>query len=212
MKSQKPNIKTPYLIGVTGSFGSGKSLIGDILKQTGIFVIDTDRIVGDILRTKNNITKKIARAFGAGIVENTLLGFINKKKLSKIVFSNKSKLKKLESIVHPGVQNRLRKIITKNKNRKVIAVLVPLLFECNLQKNYNETWCVICNKNTQLKRLTNKGFSHSEAISRINAQWSQLRKASLADYVIDNSGFIRETRKRVLKKIVGIINELRAES
>ena len=70
-----------------------------------------------------------------------------------------------------------------------------------MQDLYNETWCVICDKKIQLERLMEKGFSPGEAKGRINAQLPQKEKSKLADYVIDNSGNIEDTKKQVLKRL-----------
>ena len=75
----------PYLIGITGSFGTGKSLVGEILKETGITVIDTDEIVRNILKTKNDVTQKIQDEFGNIVINNNISKFILNL-LSNIIF------------------------------------------------------------------------------------------------------------------------------
>ena len=193
----------PYLIGVTGNFGTGKSTIGKILESKEIYVIDTDDIVMDILRSKNKTTDKIIKAFGESFVNKYSLEtfYINKKLLGELVFKNPRKRKKLEVIIHPEVFKRLKKNRNSKKKYKVIAELVPLLFECNLGSNYDETWCVKCNRKTQFKRLLKKGILHKDAVLRIKTQMPQDKKSKLADYVIDNSGSISSTKKQVYARL-----------
>lgn len=181
----------PYLIAITGSFGTGKSTVGRILKQLGICVVDTDHIVGKILATKNHITKKIIKMFG----------YADKKSLAKVVFHNPSKRKKLESIVHPEVRRVLKIFISKNRNKKIIAVLIPLLFESKMNKTYDEVWCVTCSKKEQIKRLIQKGFKLSEIKKRILAQLPQKEKVKRSDFVIDNSGTIQRTKRQVARRV-----------
>ena len=153
--------KAPYLIAITGNFGTGKSLIGSILREKKIPVIDTDDIVADILASRNNITNKIVHAFGKIVLlslqknlkNESKKQYINKKALAGIVFKNNAKRKLLESIIHPVVRNKLKKFIEVNKTKKIVAVLIPLLFESGMEQNYHEIWCVTCSKDVQLKKL-----------------------------------------------------------
>ena len=201
-KIQRNKLTKPYLIGITGSLGTGKSLVGKILKKLGICVIDTDEIVRKLLSHKNKITKKIINEFGEKVSAPN--GSINKRCLSSIVFKNKIKLKKLESIIHPEVNKKLESFLKLNKNKKIIAVLVPLLFECNLQRFYDETWCVVCNKKTQFKRLKNKGYKLQEALLRIKSQYPGTKKQKLANFVINNSNTPLITKKQVVKRLMSL--------
>ena len=196
---KKNKFKKPFLIGITGSFGTGKSLVGSILKSQKIFVIDTDEIVHNILSNKNNVTKKILKVFGKKVQAKNDL--INKKILADVVFNNQAKRKKLESIVHPEVRKRLLSLIKLNKHKKFVAVLIPLLFESKLERFYDDIWCVTCKEKTQIDRLERKGFKLSEIKARIKSQLFQDKKAKLSDYVIDNSGTIDHTKRQVTKRL-----------
>ena len=194
----------PYLIAVTGSFGTGKNLVGDILKDLGFFVIDTDDVVRDILKDKNKVTDEIVKEFQESII-NQLQGskdsYIDRKALGNIVFNNEVKRKKLESIIHPQVRENLNKLFSLNKDKKIIFVLIPLLFEGNLQDSYHETWCVVCDENIQLDRLKNKGYSLGDAKVRIKSQFTQAEKARRADFVIDNSKDKTSTKEQVINRL-----------
>ena len=207
MKIKQSEKLKPYLIGVTGSLGTGKSLVGKILSKSKVLVVDTDDIVGDILKSKNNTTKKIVKEFGRSILNGFPGEYINKKALGKVVFGNDSKRKKLESIIHPEVQKEIIHLI-KDKTKKIIAVLVPLLFEAGWGNIFNEIWCVVCDKKTQLKRLLQKGYSLSDAKARIKAQLPQNIKAKQADFVIDNSGTVNNTKKQVANRLAQLNHSL----
>ena len=191
----------PYLIGITGSFGTGKSTAGNILKDLGILVIDTDKIVRDILKTNNKTTETIIKEFGSSIKNQNTDEPINKKALAKIIFNDKNKRTKLESIIHPEVNKTVKSLINSNDDKEIIAVLIPLLFECNLESNYNETWCITCKESVQLKRLEEKGIPKDESMLRISAQLPLNVKASKADFVVDNSNDLKSTKEQVLKRL-----------
>ena len=176
-------------------------MVGRILEETGITVIDTDEIVRNILKTKNNITQKIQDEFGKSVINNEGSEYINRKELAKLVFNNDLKRQKLESIIHPEVNKILDYFISQNKEKSTIAVLIPLLFECRLESFYNEIWCVSCKSEIQLERLLKKGFSEDEVKLRINSQLPIETKIKKSDYVIDNSGTIEETKKQVLSRL-----------
>ena len=190
-----------YLIGVTGSYGTGKSLVGEILSEFGVHVIDTDHIVKEILASENDISKLIVNEFGSIVCKSLNGEFIDRKELADIVFKDEGRRKKLESFVHPEVGKRLTALITDNRDKKVIAVLIPLLFEVNLQESYNETWCVICKEEIQLKRLKKKGITPDQALSRIKSQMPLDKKAALSDFVINNSDSEENTREQVKNRL-----------
>lgn len=201
---KKVNFKNkPYLLGITGNFGTGKSTAGKILKSKNVCVIDTDDIVKDILSSKNKTTSKLIKVFGKTVINNdsSVASYINKKCLAKLVFNDPVKRQKLELIIHPEVFKRLKKLRLSKKKYKIIAELVPLLFECNWEENYDEIWCITCSKNIQLKRLLKKGISSKDAMLRIKTQMSQKKKSKLADHIIDNSGSIADTKKRISTRL-----------
>lgn len=199
-KQNNKNIK-PYLVAITGNFGVGKSLIGQMLIDEGCLVFDTDEIVKEILKTKNPVTESIVNIFGKGVRNLNSDYYINKKNLASIVFHSEERRKELESIIHPEVEKCLQKLFISCKDEPFIFVLVPLLFECGLEKNYHESWCITCNKEVQLQRLLDKGFSDSEIAQRINAQMPQEEKAKKADFLIDNSGSIEQTKKQLISRL-----------
>lgn len=199
-KQNNKNIK-PYLVAITGNIGVGKSLVGKILIDEGYLVIDTDEIVREILKIKNPVTESIVSKFGKDVESSNSDYYINKKNLASIVFNSQEKRKELESIIHPEVEKCLQKLLLSSKDEPFIFVLVPLLFECGLEKNYHESWCVTCSKEIQFQRLLDKGLSTIEISQRLNAQMPQEEKAKKADFLIDNSGSIEQTRKQLILRL-----------
>ncbi len=195
----------PYLIGITGGFGTGKSLTGEILKETGVTVVDTDEIVKNILNTKNNITEKIQNEFGDTVVNKTESDYINKKFLAQIVFNYEDKRKKLELIIHPEVNKVLDTFISQNKDKDIVAVLIPLLFEAGRESFFDEIWCVKCNSEVQFERLIKKGFTPEEIKARINSQLPIETKVKKSTFVIDNSGSIDETKEQVISRLKKLV-------
>ncbi len=194
----------PYLIGITGTIGSGKSTVGKILESLNICVIDTDNIVHDILNNPNEVTAEIINTFGEEYKLNQANNCfsINRKLLGKLVFSNNEARKQLEQIIHPQTLINFKQLIEKNKAKPIIACLVPLLFEHNLNSMFNEIWTIFCEKtilNNRIKLRDN--LSVDEINDRLNSQLPQNKKIDLADFIINNSNDIKTTQKQIIQRL-----------
>ena len=202
MQKQKKDKK--LIIGVTGIFGSGKSTVSGILKSHGLKIIDADKIAHRYLLPQAKTYKKIVDFFGRGILKAT--NEIDRHKLGKLVFANHRLLKKLNSIMHPKI---IREIKTGIKNSKagLIVLDAPLLLEAGLKKMVDDLIVVIIDRDELIRRLIKKtSLKRSEILKRIKSQVSQSGKSRFADFIIDNSGTVSETRKQV-KKVMAKIKE-----
>ncbi|MFN8554704.1 MAG: dephospho-CoA kinase [Candidatus Obscuribacterales bacterium] len=188
----------PYILGITGTISSGKSLVGKLLAERNVPVFDSDSIVHDLLSLATPTRKAVVERFGENIVDPERNGAIDRVRLGKVVFSDATARKDLEAIVHPAVIKETRRRINELPENSIAAVLAPLLFEAGLQNEYNEIWAVTTDLETLKQRLRQRdNLSDSEVEKRLAAQWSQEKKASLSDAVIDNSGTPRNTAQQV---------------
>src|SRR5271156_6190816 len=119
----------PTLVGITGTIGSGKSTVGKILASMGVPVIDTDLVVHELLSTPNAVRAAVVERFGSEITKPDAGGAIDREKLGAIVFHDQQARRDLEAITHPAVLLECRRRAQEHKDRKVVAFLVPLLFE-----------------------------------------------------------------------------------
>lgn len=193
MRRQKPNKR--IVVGLTGSFGSGKSTVAGILASYVARIIDADKIAHRCLRRQSNLYAKIVSAFGSEVIAKNKE--IDRDKLGRIVFSDKKLLKKLNKIIHPEVIRITKKEI--NSAKKGVVILdAPLLLEAGLKNAVNKLIVVTIDRDTQIKRLLKKTrLSKAEILRRINSQMPLSAKARLADFIIDNSGSLQSTRKQV---------------
>jgi dephospho-CoA kinase len=192
MQRQSPD---KIVLGVSGSFGSGKTTVARILKSFGAEVIDADKIAHKFLKPGANTYRKIIRVFGKGVLKKDKT--IQRRKLAEIVFGNKILLKKLNNIIHPEVIKEIKNLIRKTKARAIVLD-APLLIEAGLGKIVDKLIVVKICRNTQIRRLQNKAsLSESDILKRIRCQIPLKEKVRLADFVIDNSGSIENTKKQV---------------
>jgi dephospho-CoA kinase len=177
------------IIGITGNFGSGKTTVANMLKKLGYSVIDADKIGHDIL--KKEVKKQVLKVFGKDILKKNQ---IDRKKLGKIVFNDKSKLKKLNKITHPIIIKKINKKIKSIKNKK-IAIDAAVLIEAKWYKICDKVIVVKISRENQLKRAKNKEYA--KAI--IKSQLPQNKKLKYADFVIDNNKLKLSVKKQVSK-------------
>lgn len=189
-------VKT-IVVGITGTIASGKSLVGKLLEEAKVPVLDTDHIAHDVQASDAEVRSALAKRFGAEIFRSD--GSLDRKRLGRIVFDDEAALKDLNAIVHPAVIRECQRLIGQYKDAPMVAVLVPLLFEAGLADHYDEIWTVTASDAVVRERLKARdGISDEDAEKRIKAQFPQSVKIAGSDHVIDNSGTVDDTRRQVL--------------
>lgn len=170
------------IIGITGSFGSGKTTVSGMFRKHGFHVINVDKIYHDNFYRSHPLRKKIKKEFGT----------LDRNELKRIVFNDSAKLKKLNEITHPLIIKKMnmeiKKIKKKSKNAR-IAVDIPLLFESSSERLFDRTVVVKSDRKTQIKRAMQKRkkYSKKEIMQIIKSQMPLKEKIKRADFVVDNS-------------------------
>lgn len=176
------------IIGLTGSISTGKSTVSNYLKEKGYKVIDADEITHELMQKGNANYVKIVEHFGDSILDENFE--IDRKKLSKIVFSDENELKMLNNLTHPNIFNKIKKTIEISDEKIIfldIALLIEFIKDEKWDISLDEIWLVYVNRNIQLERLIKRNnFSKEEANSRINAQMNIDEKIGYADFIIHN--------------------------
>ncbi len=175
------------IIGITGTFGSGKTTVAKMLKKRNALVIDADRLAKQVA-DRSEIKEKIVANFGT----------TDRKKLANIVFSDRKKLQKLNRIVHPELKKEMKKIIRKS-NKEIIIIDAPLLIEGQFLDLLDFLILVTCDDKVRRQRLLQKGFGEHETEARTGFQMPDSKKIKYADFVIDNSKTREETERQVEK-------------
>ena len=165
-------------VAITGTIGSGKSEMSNYLRNKyGLFVFDCDKTNSEIL---NNDSLILRKDFGDCFVDDTL----DKHKLANLVFNDVDSRKKLESLMHPLI---LEKMLDNMKKYNPFYAEVPLLFESGWDKYFDLKVLVVCQKDIALKRLLDRGLSEKESNERINNQMSISDKMAKSDVIIYNN-------------------------
>jgi dephospho-CoA kinase len=158
-------------IGLTGGIACGKSTLAERLRARGWHVIDTDQIAHDVMRPGQEVWKNVVDAFGPSILQPDKS--IDRKVLGRLVFADPSLRAKLNEITHPAIRSvwqREREERARAHPTQSLAVMSPLLFECELEKLFSVVWSVGASRATQVSRLRARGFSAEDAVQRLASQ------------------------------------------
>ncbi len=164
-------------IGLTGGIACGKSTLADGLRARGWHVIDTDQIAHRLLQPSEVVWKNVIDAFGPSILQPDQS--IDRKVLGRLVFADPLLRAKLNEITHPAIRSvwqREREERARTHPTHSLAVMIPLLFECELEQMFSAVWCVGASCVTQLNRLKVRGLSEVEAGQRVASQWPVAEK------------------------------------
>lgn len=186
-------------IGLTGGIASGKSTVSRLLVERGALLVDADRIAREIVLPGSPALDQIADRFGADMLLPD--GSLDRKRLGNVIFSDAAARKALEEITHPAIRQEMMtqmRRLEEEHPQSLVVVDVPLLYESGLTDRFEEIVVVYVPQAIQLERLMRRdGLSEAEASERLLSQWDIEMKRERADYVIDNSNGIEETRQQV---------------
>lgn len=198
------------LVGLTGGVATGKTTVARMFKRGGAVVIDADALAHLVVRPGRPAWRQVVKIFGKGILNRDRT--INRHALGAVVFRNKSKLRRLERIIHPHVareQNRLTKQAARKNPKSVVIYDVPLLFEAGIDRRVDKTIVVTADQNTQIARLRKRnGLSRAEAFRRIRSQMPLREKVRRADYVLDGAS----SRAKLNAQVRSLHADFRIES
>lgn len=188
-------------VGLTGSIAVGKSTVCDIFRDLGCHILDADETARDVVEPGTEGLGQVIEHFGNGVLKSD--GSLDRAALGSIVFADENKRKLLNSIIHPLVikaQDEWIETVEKADPNGVALVDAALMIESGGYKRFNKLIVVWCNADIQLARLMKRdGFSQDEAQRRIDSQMPQEDKKKFADYLIDTSDSLDDTRRQVLE-------------
>ena len=178
-----------FVIGLTGSIGTGKSEAARQLEALGASIISADEVGHEAYTPNTEAWDQVIAAFGDDILQDD--GDINRRKLGALVFSDPSQLEKLNQIMHPRMARMVSdKIgVLRDQGVNVVVVEAALLFEAGWDTLVEEVWVTDSPEHIVIGRLKERnGLSEEEAKKRINSQMGRAERIERSDFVINNSG------------------------
>lgn len=193
------------IIGVTGGVGTGKSTILKILENDyNAAIIMADDESRELMMPGKSCYNAVSSYFGDEILTNGPGSLINRAKLAEIVFNDKDKLNKLNSLNHPLVRIRIEELIQKYKKegRKLIVLETAILIQAGYLDLIDELWLVCTDYNVRVDRLiSSRGYTVEKINSIINSQMSDAEMKKYAAFVIDNSKDHAWTKEQIQEHI-----------
>ncbi|MGV0995734.1 dephospho-CoA kinase [Empedobacter falsenii] len=191
----------PFVAGITGGIGSGKSTAAKFFEELGIPVYNSDTRAKTIQNENSEVKVKIIAAFGEEAYNENGL---NKPYLSKQVFQNNEKLKLLNSIVHPAVFQDFEDW-KKAQKSDIVMKEAAILIESGSYKDCDVVISVVVDVETRIARTIKRdGLSREEILARINNQISDEERITKSDFIIDNNGDLAHLKNEVEQTFIKI--------
>jgi dephospho-CoA kinase len=166
-----------------------------MFKTGDCLLIDADKLSRRLIARGGPVYRKIKKLFGEKVLKRG--GFIDRKKLGEIVFSDRDALKKLNRLMHPEIIRLIRESIDRSK-KKLIILDAALIVEAGLSGLMDKLVVVRAGKSQQVRRAQKSlGLNKKEVSLRMESQISQNKKSRFADFIIDNSKSLAKTKKQV---------------
>lgn len=177
----------PFVVGLTGGIGSGKSAVADAFAALGIDVTDADRLAHELSAPGRAGYRAIVTEFGTGLLHPD--GTLDRARLRERVFADAGARAALEGLLHPLIHEAAHQEL--DRWTSVYGILmVPLLIERGgLRRLVHRILVVDCPEDEQVRRVMRRSNLAADAVRAIMAtQVSREQRLAAADDVLDNSG------------------------
>jgi len=196
-------------VGLTGGIAAGKSVVGEMFVAQGAHLVHADRIAHELMRPGEAVYNQVVRHFGREILNPD--GTVNRARLAEVAFGaggpegRASRIEELNRLVHPAVlhsQEEWMNEVGRQHPDAVTIVEAALILEAGAAKRFDKIVVVTCGEEQRAERFAARqkislDAAVKEVIRRMAAQLPDSEKIKAADYVIDNSGSLEQTREQV---------------
>jgi dephospho-CoA kinase len=187
-------------VGITGGIGTGKSTVCELFSDLGRHVILADNVARQIVDTNNGVKRSIAREFGSSIYLPN--GTLDRKRMASIVFSDDTRRKKLDAIVHPHVFQAVELQVESLPSKQAypyVLIEAALIFETGMHELLDHVIVVTAEEEHCIQRVIARDHTtREEVLRRIAAQMPIAKKVQQADFVIQNNGPASGLRSTVM--------------
>ncbi len=188
------------VIGLTGGIGTGKTEVIHVLLELGAVVIESDKVAHSSYLPGTKAHEAIVSQFGNDVLDSS--GFIDRKSLGKIVFSDPARRLELEEIVWPVVEEMIEAHLAEEEKRgtKVVVFEAAKLYEPGWDRLADIVWTVESPRGDIGKRVEQRsGLDESETGARVAAQLTSDERKSIADLVIENNTTLDDLRDQIVE-------------
>jgi dephospho-CoA kinase len=181
-------------LALTGSIGMGKSTVAAMFAEAGIPTFDADAVVRELQGPGGRLVPLIEARFPG----TTRDGAVDRDNLSAAVLSDRDELAALEAIVHPAVHHERTRFIVEHGDAPALLFDIPLLFETGGDEAFDKVIVVSATAELQRERvLARPGMTEAKLAQILDRQMPDQEKRARADFVVDTSGTMDQTRDQV---------------
>ncbi|HWY54007.1 MAG TPA: dephospho-CoA kinase [Terriglobales bacterium] len=195
-------------VGLTGGIACGKSVVGEMFMALGAHLVQADTIAHELMQPGEAVYQEVVQHFGEGILNPD--GSVNRARLAESAFGvsgekELSRIQELNQIVHPAVirrQDEWMAVVGQKDPRAIAMVEAALILEAGAADRFDRLVVVTCRPEQRIQRWAarlgvDEETARREVARRMAAQLPDEEKIKAANHVIDNSGSLDETRRRV---------------
>lgn len=178
----------PWVVGLTGGIGAGKTLVAESFRKLGAWIVDTDAIAHQLTTAGGAAMGPIRGAFGDAVIGAD--GALARKAMRELAFADPIARKRLEAILHPTIREHATQLLLQAGAAPYALLVVPLLFESmQYRDRIQRTMLIDCPIEVQIDRVTARSSISREEVGRIiAAQLPRAVRLQLADRVLVNAG------------------------
>ena len=188
------------LVGLTGGIACGKTTVSNLFSRCGAPVIDADVLSRELVLPGSEGLSEIVAAFGDKVL--AVDGTLNRDAMRKLIFSDREAKRRLESILHPRIRERMSTIEEqlRDQNTPYCIEVIPLLFESGQQDKFDRILVIDCDEETQVSRIVLRDkCAPADARKIIKAQISRGERTNRADNTIVNDTDLQQLEKQVVQ-------------
>jgi len=201
----------PFLVGVTGGIGSGKSTLCSFLARSGCEVFEADRVAKELQVTNAGVIEGMASLFGKDIYSKNESGalVLDRKRVAAEVFSYPAKLGALNSLIHPEVRAEFMRFVqdARSRGKGIVILEAAILFESERSSDMDFIVVVAADEDIRLKRASARGrISVADIKKRMAMQWPQELLIKKSDYVLWNNGG-KDELKHAATELISVLKD-----
>ena len=174
----------------------------------GFSVFNADNYAKMATHASNPCFQPLLEVLSEDVLDES--GDIDRKKMASIIFNDEEKRKAVNAIVHPYVIEGMRNFFANHQKDAIVFAEIPLLFEANLEEEFDKVLVVTCDKDTAIKRMEeDREYTRQEALDRYASQIDPSLQVEKADFVIENNGDLKELGSKVNQFVAQTRKEIR---
>lgn len=193
------NRRRPFVIGLTGSIGMGKTTTAEMFADQGIPVWNADAAVHRLYDVGGAAVIPLKEVHQQAVVDEK----IDRSAVKKWITEDPEALRQIESVVHPLVAADRTEFLSKAK-QPVVVLDVPLLFETGNVADYDLIVVVSVPEDVQRQRvLARPGMTENQFKTILDRQMPDIEKQNRADVVIQTLTLdgARQAVQNLLKQV-----------